>query len=237
MLLLHPVDAGPLRTSRRLAVSVAGADSNFAIAMARLGWPAIWLSAVSQDQLGDLVVEMVAVPASMCLGFDATQTVRPESSSSSATKAGHASSITGAARRPAPSIPIGSSHRSSRPRRSCISMASPAPSARPVPRASSAPLPWRTGITSRLPGPEPAPPAVGHRERADGPDATPAPGRHRAGHREELLALSGRPALEEALTTIAAAGPAVVVAKRGTSGATALAGGKRRDHPGFVPPP
>src|SRR5438132_1141386 len=56
---LQPVDAGPLSASRRLAVSVAGADSNFAIAMTRLGWPAIWLSAVSQDQLGDLVVEMI----------------------------------------------------------------------------------------------------------------------------------------------------------------------------------
>ena len=55
MVLLHPLDPAPLRTSRRLGVSVAGADSNFAIAMTRLGWPAIWLSAVSQDQLGDLV--------------------------------------------------------------------------------------------------------------------------------------------------------------------------------------
>ena len=59
MVLLHPLDPAPLRTSRRLGVSVAGADSNFAIAMTRLGWPAIWLSAVSQDQLGDLVVEMI----------------------------------------------------------------------------------------------------------------------------------------------------------------------------------
>ena len=38
------------------------------------------------------------------------------------------------------------------------------------------------------------------------------------------------------MTTIAAAGPAVVVAKRGPRGAAALAGGKRRDHPGFIPP-
>src|SRR5438093_6088729 len=59
MVLLHPLDPAPLRTSRRLGVSVAGADSNFAIAMTRLGSPAIWLSAVSQDQLGDLVVAMI----------------------------------------------------------------------------------------------------------------------------------------------------------------------------------
>jgi len=59
MVLLHPVDPGSLRDSRRLGVSVAGADSNFAIAMTRLGWPAVWLSAVSQDPLGDLVVEMI----------------------------------------------------------------------------------------------------------------------------------------------------------------------------------
>src|ERR1700716_3782259 len=58
MVLLHPLDPQPLSTSRRLDVSVAGADSNFAIAMTRLGWPAIWLSAGSEDPLGNLVVEM-----------------------------------------------------------------------------------------------------------------------------------------------------------------------------------
>src|ERR1700704_2893874 len=59
MVLLHPTDSKPLRSSRGLGVGVAGADSNFAIAMTRLGWPAIWLSAVSEDPLGDLLVEMV----------------------------------------------------------------------------------------------------------------------------------------------------------------------------------
>ena len=59
MVLLHPSDSRPLRATGQLDVSVAGADSNFAIAMTRLGWPAIWLSAVSEDPLGDLVVEMV----------------------------------------------------------------------------------------------------------------------------------------------------------------------------------
>jgi 2-dehydro-3-deoxygluconokinase len=53
---------------------------------------------------------------------------------------------------------------------------------------------------------------------------------------EELLALSGRPTLDDALAMIAAHGPSVVVAKRGPRGAVALAGGKRSDHPGFVPP-
>src|ERR1700704_1711295 len=59
MVLLHPTDSKPLRSSRGLGVGVAGADSNFAIAMTRLGWPAVWLSAVSEDPLGDLVVEMI----------------------------------------------------------------------------------------------------------------------------------------------------------------------------------
>src|SRR3981081_4265139 len=59
MVRLHPSVSRPLRAPGQLAVSVAGADSNFAIAMTRLGWPAIWLSAVSEDPLGDLVVEMV----------------------------------------------------------------------------------------------------------------------------------------------------------------------------------
>ena len=56
------------------------------------------------------------------------------------------------------------------------------------------------------------------------------------GTEEELLALSGRAALEEALTVIAEHGPRVVVAKRGPRGAVALAEGKRIEHPGFVPP-
>ena len=56
------------------------------------------------------------------------------------------------------------------------------------------------------------------------------------GTEEELLALSGRGALEEALTMIAEQGPRVVVAKRGPRGAVALAEGKRIEHQGFVPP-
>src|SRR3979490_2671797 len=69
MVLLHPSDSRPLRATGQLDVSVAGADSNFAIAMTRLGWPAIWLSAVSLDQLGDLVVEKIgAQGADGCRG-------------------------------------------------------------------------------------------------------------------------------------------------------------------------
>ena len=60
MVLLHPLDPESDITSMDgLALRVAGADSNFAIAMTRLGWRALWMSAVSEDPLGDLVLNTI----------------------------------------------------------------------------------------------------------------------------------------------------------------------------------
>ena len=61
MVLLYPPDlTTPLNSVRQLMVDVAGADSNFAIAMARLGFHAGWISRVGADPLGELVRDTVA---------------------------------------------------------------------------------------------------------------------------------------------------------------------------------
>src|SRR5205809_2083622 len=56
MILLYPrnVDAS-LRETEELVVEVAGADSNFAIAITRLGFAAGWISRVGADPLGERV--------------------------------------------------------------------------------------------------------------------------------------------------------------------------------------
>ena len=48
--------AGPLARGRPLQLSVAGAESNVAIGVRRLGVPATWIGHVGQDALGDLVL-------------------------------------------------------------------------------------------------------------------------------------------------------------------------------------
>ena len=61
MILLYPrnVDAS-LSETEELVVEVAGADSNFAIAMARLGFQAGWISRVGADPLGERVVKTIS---------------------------------------------------------------------------------------------------------------------------------------------------------------------------------
>jgi 2-dehydro-3-deoxygluconokinase len=237
MVLLHPLDAGPLRTSRRLGVSVAGADSNFAIAMTRLGWPAIWLSAVSQDQLGDLVVEMIGAagvdvsrvrrdpdhPTGVLVKFreegqtrvlyyrrgSAASHLDPEWLEPSLFETAavlHLNGVTCA-----------------------LSPSCAASVARAVAIANQHDVRVSLDLNLRL--------QLWDIDRARTTLIPLLPLVDIVlGTEEEMLALSGRTALEEALTTIAAHGPAVVVAKRGPRGAVALAGGKRSDHPGFVPP-
>jgi 2-dehydro-3-deoxygluconokinase len=237
MVLLHPLDPGPLRTSRRLGVSVAGADSNFAIAMTRLGWPAIWLSAVSQDQLGDLVVEMIGAagvdvsrvrrdpdhPTGVFVKFreegqtrvlyyrrgSAASHLDPEWLEPSLFETAavlHLNGVTCA-----------------------LSPSCAASVARAVAIANQHDVRVSLDLNLRL--------QLWDIDRARTTLIPLLPLVDIVlGTEEEMLALSGRTALEEALTTIAAHGPSVVVAKRGPRGAVALAGGKRSDHPGFVPP-
>ena len=55
MALLDPVDDGPLACGRTLTLRIAGAESNFAVALARLGVEVTWVSALGADAYGDLV--------------------------------------------------------------------------------------------------------------------------------------------------------------------------------------
>jgi 2-dehydro-3-deoxygluconokinase len=53
--LIRAVDFGPLRHARHLQLGVAGAESNVAIGVRRLGHPATWIGRIGDDDMGDLV--------------------------------------------------------------------------------------------------------------------------------------------------------------------------------------
>ena len=55
MALIDPVEDGDLRLGMPLTLRFAGAESNFAIALARLGVPVSWVSRLGRDPLGDLI--------------------------------------------------------------------------------------------------------------------------------------------------------------------------------------
>jgi 2-dehydro-3-deoxygluconokinase len=59
MALLLPTGPGRLRHATGLSLSIAGAESNVAIGLARLGLAASWVSAVGDDELGELVLARV----------------------------------------------------------------------------------------------------------------------------------------------------------------------------------
>ena len=54
--LLTPAAPGPLHRGAGLRLSIAGAESNVAIGVRRLGEPATWIGRVGQDDIGDLVL-------------------------------------------------------------------------------------------------------------------------------------------------------------------------------------
>jgi sugar/nucleoside kinase (ribokinase family) len=60
MALLDPVEDGPLELGRTLTLRVAGAESNFAVALARLGVDVAWASRLGDDRFGELVREALA---------------------------------------------------------------------------------------------------------------------------------------------------------------------------------
>ena len=61
MVLLYSADGStPLGKVRQLTMDVGGADSNFAIAMTRLGFSAGWVSRVGAGPLGEFVVQTIA---------------------------------------------------------------------------------------------------------------------------------------------------------------------------------
>ncbi len=61
MILLYPSDPGvPLAEARLLTMDAAGADTNFAIAMTRLGWQTRWVSRVGDDPFGQFLLNAIA---------------------------------------------------------------------------------------------------------------------------------------------------------------------------------
>jgi 2-dehydro-3-deoxygluconokinase len=59
MIVLAPAAAGPLRTAAELHAGVAGAESNVAVALARLGARAAWYGKVGDDPLGLRVLDVL----------------------------------------------------------------------------------------------------------------------------------------------------------------------------------
>jgi 2-dehydro-3-deoxygluconokinase len=60
MALLDPVEDGELALGSRLTLRIAGAESNFAVGLARLGVPVAWISRLGDDRPGALVREALA---------------------------------------------------------------------------------------------------------------------------------------------------------------------------------
>jgi sugar/nucleoside kinase (ribokinase family) len=60
MTLLDPVDNGELDAGARLTLRIAGAESNFAIALARLDIGVAWISRLGADRLGDIVEQTLS---------------------------------------------------------------------------------------------------------------------------------------------------------------------------------
>jgi 2-dehydro-3-deoxygluconokinase len=60
MALLDPVGDGEPRYGDALTLRIGGAESNFAVALARLGVPVTWVSRVGDDPFGRMLVEAVA---------------------------------------------------------------------------------------------------------------------------------------------------------------------------------
>lgn len=59
MVLVAPAAPGRLRHASNVALSIGGAESNVAIGLSRLGVAATWVSALGEDELGDLVLHRV----------------------------------------------------------------------------------------------------------------------------------------------------------------------------------
>ena len=60
MVLLDPVDDGAFHSGMPLTLRIAGAESNFAVALARLGVPVAWVSRLGRDPFGDVIQTALA---------------------------------------------------------------------------------------------------------------------------------------------------------------------------------
>ncbi|HEX2075191.1 MAG TPA: sugar kinase [Geodermatophilus sp.] len=59
MVLVVPSSPGRLRHAGNVTLSIGGAESNVAIGLSRLGIPATWVSALGEDELGELVLHRI----------------------------------------------------------------------------------------------------------------------------------------------------------------------------------
>jgi 2-dehydro-3-deoxygluconokinase len=59
MVLVVPAAPGRLRHAGAVTLSIGGAESNVAIGLSRLGVPAVWVSVLGDDELGELVLHRV----------------------------------------------------------------------------------------------------------------------------------------------------------------------------------
>ena len=59
MVLVVPTSPARLRHATGVALSIGGAESNVAIGLSRLGVPSSWVSALGEDELGELVLHRV----------------------------------------------------------------------------------------------------------------------------------------------------------------------------------
>ncbi len=66
MALLDPVGAGTPQPGTAFTLRFAGAESNFAIALARLGVPVTWVSRLGRDPFGDLIERGMAAEGVDC---------------------------------------------------------------------------------------------------------------------------------------------------------------------------
>lgn len=69
MALMKAATPGPLAHAGSLGLGMGGAETNFAIALKRLGTSVTWLGRVGQDSLGDLVLREVAAEGITTLGI------------------------------------------------------------------------------------------------------------------------------------------------------------------------
>jgi 2-dehydro-3-deoxygluconokinase len=76
MIVLAPTAAGPLRTAVEFHAGVAGAESNVAVALARLGAAAAWCGKVGDDPFGRRILDVLTEAGVDCSGAQ-TDPARP----------------------------------------------------------------------------------------------------------------------------------------------------------------
>ena len=236
--LVQAVEPGPLRHARYLQLGVAGAESNVAIGVRRLGHDSTWIGRVGDDEMGDLVeATLRGEQVGLCVDRDParpTGLMIKSQRTSSTTKVSY--------------YRVGSAASALRPEDL------------PLDRIAAAAVLHITGITAALSAScrEAIEVAVAHAARnstlvsfdvnhrtALWTDAVAGPVLRRlaatadvvfAGEDEAAVLLgvdAGMPAVQLA-AAIADLGPAEVVIKRGAAGALALVDGQIAEQPGIA---